>query len=92
MCLCSYKLKFEEGAEIKPHIPLLNNRIYDNKFESQFYMISDTNKVGGLIFRTGLSYVLLMLFVSRHSFSFKQLIPSNYLKITTLEKRMFSFV
>ncbi|XP_011076155.1 tripeptidyl-peptidase 2 isoform X2 [Sesamum indicum] len=42
--LLTYKLKFEEGAEIKPHIPLLNNRIYDNKFESQFYMISDTNK------------------------------------------------
>ncbi|XP_047941197.1 tripeptidyl-peptidase 2 isoform X1 [Salvia hispanica] len=40
----TYKIKFEEGAEIKPHIPLLNNRIYDNKFESQFYMISDTNK------------------------------------------------
>lgn len=46
--LCSYKLKFEEGAEIKPQIPLLNNRIYDNKFESQFYMISDTNKVSGI--------------------------------------------
>ncbi|KAL0304275.1 UNVERIFIED_CONTAM: Tripeptidyl-peptidase 2 [Sesamum radiatum] len=42
--LLTYKFKFEEGAEIKPHIPLLNNRIYDNKFESQFYMISDTNK------------------------------------------------
>lgn len=48
MRCCSYKLKFEEGAEIKPQIPLLNNRIYDNKFESQFYMISDTNKVSGL--------------------------------------------
>lgn len=30
---------------MKPQIPLLNNRIYDTKFESQFYMISDTNKV-----------------------------------------------
>ncbi|KAK6155694.1 hypothetical protein DH2020_009942 [Rehmannia glutinosa] len=42
--LLTYKFKLEEGADIKPHIPLLNNRIYDNKFESQFYMISDTNK------------------------------------------------
>ncbi|GER46667.1 tripeptidyl-peptidase [Striga asiatica] len=42
--LLTYKFKLEEGAEIRPHIPLLNNRIYDNKFESQFYMISDTNK------------------------------------------------
>ncbi|KAL8557152.1 hypothetical protein ACS0TY_004563 [Phlomoides rotata] len=42
--ILTYKLKFEEGAEIKPHIPLLNNRIYDNKFESQFYIISDSNK------------------------------------------------
>ncbi|XP_022736823.1 tripeptidyl-peptidase 2-like isoform X2 [Durio zibethinus] len=39
-----YKFKLEDGAEVKPHIPLLNNRIYDTKFESQFYMISDTNK------------------------------------------------
>jgi hypothetical protein len=43
--LYSYKIKLEEGAEIKPHLPLLNNRIYDNKFESQFYRISDSNKV-----------------------------------------------
>ncbi|KAG8381312.1 hypothetical protein BUALT_Bualt06G0109300 [Buddleja alternifolia] len=42
--ILTYKFKVEEAAEIKPHIPLLNNRIYDNKFESQFYMISDTNK------------------------------------------------
>lgn len=42
---CSYKFKLEDGAEVKPQIPLLNNRIYDTKFESQFYMISDTNKV-----------------------------------------------
>ncbi|XP_047329580.1 tripeptidyl-peptidase 2 isoform X2 [Impatiens glandulifera] len=40
----TYKFKLEEGADIKPQIPLLNNRIYDNKFESQFYMISDANK------------------------------------------------
>ncbi|KAG4118359.1 hypothetical protein ERO13_D11G009700v2 [Gossypium hirsutum] len=40
----TYHFKLEDGAEVKPHIPLLNNRIYDTKFESQFYMISDTNK------------------------------------------------
>ncbi|GJN40688.1 hypothetical protein PR202_gb29949 [Eleusine coracana subsp. coracana] len=40
----TYKFKLEDSAEIKPHIPLLNNRIYDNKFESQFYRISDSNK------------------------------------------------
>ncbi|KAF5457840.1 hypothetical protein F2P56_021917 [Juglans regia] len=39
-----YKFKLEDAAEVKPQIPLLNNRIYDTKFESQFYMISDTNK------------------------------------------------
>ncbi|KAJ4838420.1 tripeptidyl-peptidase II Tpp2 [Turnera subulata] len=40
----TYKVKLDDGAEIKPQVPLLNNRIYDTKFESQFYMISDTNK------------------------------------------------
>ncbi|CAL5321714.1 unnamed protein product [Camellia sinensis] len=40
----TYKFKLEDGAEVKPQIPLLNNRIYDNKFESQFYMISNSNK------------------------------------------------
>ncbi|KAL0687850.1 hypothetical protein Bca4012_087527 [Brassica carinata] len=40
----TYKFKLEEAAEVKPYIPLLNNRIYDTKFESQFYMISDANK------------------------------------------------
>ncbi|XVE58530.1 hypothetical protein DITRI_Ditri04bG0176600 [Diplodiscus trichospermus] len=40
----TYNVKLEDGAEVKPYIPLLNNRIYDTKFESQFYMISDTNK------------------------------------------------
>ncbi|KAL2550422.1 Tripeptidyl-peptidase 2 [Forsythia ovata] len=42
--ILTYKFKLEDAAEIKPQIPLLNNRIYDNKFESQFYMISDSNK------------------------------------------------
>uniref|UniRef100_A0A9I9E283 Tripeptidyl peptidase II second Ig-like domain-containing protein n=1 Tax=Cucumis melo TaxID=3656 RepID=A0A9I9E283_CUCME len=36
--------RVEDGVEVKPTIPLFNDRIYDNKFESQFYMISDTNK------------------------------------------------
>ncbi|XP_057424626.1 tripeptidyl-peptidase 2-like isoform X1 [Lotus japonicus] len=40
----TYKIKLEDGAEIKPQIPFLNGRIYDTKFESQFYMISDSNK------------------------------------------------
>ncbi|XP_051137979.1 tripeptidyl-peptidase 2 [Andrographis paniculata] len=42
--ILTYKFKLEEGAEVQPYLPLLNNRIYDNKFEAQFYMISDTNK------------------------------------------------
>lgn len=41
----SYKFKLEDDAELKPQLPVLNNRIYDNKFESQFYMMSDVNKV-----------------------------------------------
>ncbi|KAH9603507.1 hypothetical protein KSS87_010023 [Heliosperma pusillum] len=40
----TYKFKLEDGAEVRPFIPLLNNRVYDTKFESQFYMISDVNK------------------------------------------------
>ncbi|KAL2995551.1 hypothetical protein AAZX31_10G222000 [Glycine max] len=40
----TYKIKLEDGAEIKPQIPFLNDRIYDTKFESQFYIISDSNK------------------------------------------------
>ncbi|KAL5069857.1 hypothetical protein RYX36_020744 [Vicia faba] len=40
----TYKFKLDDGAEIKPQIPFLNGRIYDTKFESQFYMISDSNK------------------------------------------------
>lgn len=49
----TYKFKLEEGAEIKPYIPLLNNRIYDTKFESQFYFISDSNK---RVYATGDAY------------------------------------
>ncbi|KAL2334720.1 hypothetical protein Fmac_015933 [Flemingia macrophylla] len=40
----TYKIKLEDGTHVKPQIPLLNDRIYDTKFESQFYMISDSNK------------------------------------------------
>ncbi|KAE9618283.1 putative tripeptidyl-peptidase II [Lupinus albus] len=40
----TYKVKLEDEAEVKPQIPFLNDRIYDTKFESQFYMISDSNK------------------------------------------------
>ncbi|KAG8652896.1 tripeptidyl-peptidase 2 isoform X2 [Manihot esculenta] len=40
----TYKFKLEDASDIKPQVPLLNNRVYDTKFESQFYMISDTNK------------------------------------------------
>lgn len=40
----TYKFKVEDGSKLMPYFPLLNNRIYDTKFESQFYMISDSNK------------------------------------------------
>ncbi|XP_075650428.1 tripeptidyl-peptidase 2-like [Castanea sativa] len=40
----TYKFKLEDATEVKPQIPLLNNRVYDTKFESQFYMIYDTNR------------------------------------------------
>ncbi|XP_019427274.1 PREDICTED: tripeptidyl-peptidase 2-like isoform X2 [Lupinus angustifolius] len=40
----TYKVKLEDEAEVKPQIPFLNDRIYDTKFESQFYVISDSNK------------------------------------------------
>lgn len=48
-----YQFKLDEGAEIRPYIPLLNNRIYDTKFESQFYMIADSYK---RIYATGDAY------------------------------------
>ncbi|KAK1289335.1 hypothetical protein QJS10_CPB18g01565 [Acorus calamus] len=37
-----YKFKLEDGAEIKPRVPLLNNCEYN--IEYLFYMISDSNK------------------------------------------------
>lgn len=40
----TYKFTLSEACDVTPHVPLLNNRIYDTKFESQFYMISDINK------------------------------------------------
>lgn len=54
--LHSYKFKLEDGAEIKPYIPLLNNRVYDTKFESQFYTISDANKVSVLFLSIVVKY------------------------------------
>ena len=59
---CSYKFKLEDSAEVKPHVPLLNNRIYDNKFESQFYRISDSNKVRLFSFQKIVSLTYLFLF------------------------------
>nr|KYP74790.1 Tripeptidyl-peptidase 2 [Cajanus cajan] len=51
--MLTYKIKLEDGAEIKPQIPFLNDRIYDTKFESQFYIISDSNKQ---VYSTGDAY------------------------------------
>ncbi|KAG6541056.1 hypothetical protein Mapa_017543 [Marchantia paleacea] len=39
-----YKFSLGEAAEVTPRLSYLNNRIYDTEFESQFYMIFDTNK------------------------------------------------
>ncbi|KAI5342896.1 hypothetical protein L3X38_010772 [Prunus dulcis] len=30
--ILTYKFKLEDGAEVKPQVPLLNNRVYDTKF------------------------------------------------------------
>ncbi|KMZ75719.1 hypothetical protein ZOSMA_110G00250 [Zostera marina] len=48
-----YQFKLDEDAEIRPYIPLFNNRIYDTKFESQFYTIADSYK---RIYATGDAY------------------------------------
>ncbi|GLJ21474.1 hypothetical protein SUGI_0396320 [Cryptomeria japonica] len=40
----TYKFTLAEESDVSAHVPLLNNRIYDTQFESQFYMIADTNK------------------------------------------------
>eukprot|EP00252_Welwitschia_mirabilis_P023337 TRINITY_DN6570_c0_g1_i2.p1 TRINITY_DN6570_c0_g1~~TRINITY_DN6570_c0_g1_i2.p1 ORF type:complete len:443 (-),score=97.06 TRINITY_DN6570_c0_g1_i2:334-1662(-) len=45
-----YKFTMSESASVTPCLPLLNNRIYDTEFESQFYMIANGNK---RIFATG---------------------------------------
>lgn len=34
-----------EGGKVTPRLPLLNQRMYDNELESQFYMLYDSNKV-----------------------------------------------
>ncbi|KAF7113083.1 hypothetical protein RHSIM_RhsimUnG0162600 [Rhododendron simsii] len=49
LALRSYKFKLVDGAEVKPQIPLLNNCIYDNKFESQFYVIYDASEALGTV-------------------------------------------
>lgn len=56
-----YKVKLDDGAEIKPQIPFLNGRIYDTKFESQFYMISNSNKV----LRNLISFMLLKMRIGK---------------------------
>lgn len=43
--ICRYKFSLSEGGSVTPRFPLLNDRMYDNEFESQFYMICDSNKV-----------------------------------------------
>ncbi|KAJ7534838.1 hypothetical protein O6H91_12G006200 [Diphasiastrum complanatum] len=40
----TYKFTSTEAGRMTPRFPYLNKRIYDNEFESQFYMISDVNK------------------------------------------------
>ncbi|KAH9326944.1 hypothetical protein KI387_007122, partial [Taxus chinensis] len=40
----TYKFTVAEACDVLAHVPLLNNRIYDTQFESQFFMISDINK------------------------------------------------
>lgn len=59
-----YKFKLADSAEVVPHVPLLNDRIYDNKFESQFYVISDTNKVCALMIFYLFYFYSLSLFVT----------------------------
>ncbi|MCO5584159.1 hypothetical protein L7F22_038082 [Adiantum nelumboides] len=40
----TYKFNLAEACKVTPRLPALNKRIYDNEFESQFYMIADVNK------------------------------------------------
>lgn len=40
-----YKFTLTEGGKVTPRIPILNERMYDSEFESQFYMLCDSNKV-----------------------------------------------
>ncbi|XP_024379679.1 tripeptidyl-peptidase 2 isoform X4 [Physcomitrium patens] len=40
----TYKFSLAEGGNVTPRIPILNGRMYDNEFESQFYMLCDSNK------------------------------------------------
>lgn len=45
--LLVYKFSVSEGGRFTPRFPLLNQRLYDNEYEGQFYMIFDSNKVPG---------------------------------------------
>lgn len=42
--ILTYKFNLAEACKVTPRLPVLNKRIYDNEFESQFYMIADVNK------------------------------------------------
>jgi tripeptidyl-peptidase-2 len=40
----TYKFSLTEGGNVTPRLPILNDRMYDNEFESQFFMLCDSNK------------------------------------------------
>ncbi|KAG0562456.1 hypothetical protein M758_9G144800 [Ceratodon purpureus] len=40
----TYKFSITEGGNVTPRLPILNDRMYDNEFESQFFMLCDSNK------------------------------------------------
>ncbi|KAI5070002.1 hypothetical protein GOP47_0014345 [Adiantum capillus-veneris] len=42
--ILTYKFNLAEACKVTPRLPALNKRMYDNEFESQFYMIADVNK------------------------------------------------
>lgn len=42
--LLTYKVSLSESGKYTPRIPLLNDRMYENEIEGQFYMIFDVNK------------------------------------------------
>lgn len=40
----TYKFFLPEGGDVTPRLPILNERMYDIEFESQFYFLCDSNK------------------------------------------------